>query len=196
MPLYLNRINDRPYVPYVCVRYVIHSTPNVAFRTYINEKYSDIKTITLCHSTLQQVIASIEGKAEAQNDRNMCATLLPHAYHTIDTPPSTLLLGARSCHAGIESTLACISTNCELYVMYAEHWPWFNFLFIYLFICCSYFYLYFLSSGGWVKIKLKLPHFHVSDTCRVNHVISRKTTPVIANPVLESVIGHVYMHVI
>ena len=21
------------------------------------------------------------------------------------------------------------------------------------------------SSGGWVKIKLKLPHFHVSDTC-------------------------------
>ena len=29
-------------------------------------------------------------------------------------------------------------------------------------------YVYFLSSGGWVKIKLKLPHFHVSDTCRVS----------------------------
>ena len=28
-------------------------------------------------------------------------------------------------------------------------------------------FLFFLSSGGWVKIKLKLPHFHVSDTCRV-----------------------------
>ena len=26
----------------------------------------------------------------------------------------------------------------------------------------------FKSSGGWVKIKLKLPHFHVSDTCRVS----------------------------
>ena len=29
-----------------------------------------------------------------------------------------------------------------------------------------------LSSGGWVKIKLKLPHFHVSNTCvptRVSH---------------------------
>ena len=26
----------------------------------------------------------------------------------------------------------------------------------------------FSSSGGWVKIKLKLPHFHVSDTCRVS----------------------------
>ena len=25
----------------------------------------------------------------------------------------------------------------------------------------------FISSGGWVKIKLKLPHFHVSNTCRV-----------------------------
>ena len=25
-----------------------------------------------------------------------------------------------------------------------------------------------LSSGGWVKIKLKLPHFHVADTCRVS----------------------------
>ena len=24
--------------------------------------------------------------------------------------------------------------------------------------------LFFLSSGGWIKIKLKLPHFHVSDT--------------------------------
>ena len=24
------------------------------------------------------------------------------------------------------------------------------------------------SSGGWVKIKLKLPHFHVSDACRVS----------------------------
>ena len=23
----------------------------------------------------------------------------------------------------------------------------------------------FLSSSAWVKIKLKLPHFHVSDTC-------------------------------
>ena len=31
-----------------------------------------------------------------------------------------------------------------------------------LFVC-----LFLLSSGGWVKIKLKLPHFHVSDTCRV-----------------------------
>ena len=46
------------------------------------------------------------------------------------------------------------------------------------------------------KNKLKLPHFHVSDTCRVNHVTSRKTTPVIVNPVHERVIGHVYMHVI
>ena len=27
---------------------------------------------------------------------------------------------------------------------------------------------FFLSSGGWVKIKIKLPHFHVSDTCRVS----------------------------
>ena len=24
------------------------------------------------------------------------------------------------------------------------------------------------SSGGWVKIKLKLPHFHESDTCPVS----------------------------
>ena len=38
-----------------------------------------------------------------------------------------------------------------------------------------YAFLFFLfsSSGGWVKIKLKLPHFHVpgmyvSDTCRVS----------------------------
>ena len=33
----------------------------------------------------------------------------------------------------------------------------------------SSFCLFFiLSSGGWVKLKLKLPHFHVSDTCRVS----------------------------
>ena len=31
-----------------------------------------------------------------------------------------------------------------------------------------FFFLFFQSSGGWVKIKLKLPHFHVSDTCRVS----------------------------
>ena len=29
-------------------------------------------------------------------------------------------------------------------------------------------FFFFNSSGGWVKIKLKLPHFHVSDTCRVS----------------------------
>ena len=29
-------------------------------------------------------------------------------------------------------------------------------------------FCFFKSSGGWVKIKLKLPHFHVSDTCRVS----------------------------
>ena len=28
--------------------------------------------------------------------------------------------------------------------------------------------LFFISSGGWVKRRLKLPHFHVSDTCRVS----------------------------
>ena len=27
---------------------------------------------------------------------------------------------------------------------------------------------YTLSSAGWVKTKLKLPHFHVSDRCRVS----------------------------
>ena len=26
-------------------------------------------------------------------------------------------------------------------------------------------FFFFKSSGGWVKIKLKLPQFHVSDTC-------------------------------
>ena len=31
-----------------------------------------------------------------------------------------------------------------------------------------FFFSFFPSSGGWVKIKLKLPHFHVSDTCRVS----------------------------
>ena len=31
-----------------------------------------------------------------------------------------------------------------------------------------YFFIFFKSSGGWVKIKLKVPHFHVSDTCRVS----------------------------
>ena len=31
-----------------------------------------------------------------------------------------------------------------------------------------FFFFFFQSSGGWVKIKLKLPHFHVSDTCRVS----------------------------
>ena len=25
-----------------------------------------------------------------------------------------------------------------------------------------------VSTGGWVKVKLQLPHFHVSDTCRVS----------------------------
>ena len=29
-------------------------------------------------------------------------------------------------------------------------------------------FVIFSSSGGWVKIKLKLLHFHVSDTCRVS----------------------------
>ena len=29
-----------------------------------------------------------------------------------------------------------------------------------------------LSSGGWVKIKLKLPHFHVSDPCIVGRYLS------------------------
>ena len=33
----------------------------------------------------------------------------------------------------------------------------------------GYFFLIFiLSSGGWVKVKRKLPHFHVSDTSRVS----------------------------
>ena len=32
----------------------------------------------------------------------------------------------------------------------------------------NFFFLFFLVSGGWVKIKLKLPHFHVSDTRRVS----------------------------
>ena len=27
-------------------------------------------------------------------------------------------------------------------------------------------FFFFFSSGGWLKIKLKLPHFHVSVTCR------------------------------
>ena len=29
-------------------------------------------------------------------------------------------------------------------------------------------FFFFQSSDGWVKIKLKLPHFHISDTCRVS----------------------------
>ena len=29
----------------------------------------------------------------------------------------------------------------------------------------SFLFVFFISSGGWVKIKLKLPHLHVSDTC-------------------------------
>ena len=29
----------------------------------------------------------------------------------------------------------------------------------------DFFFFFFKSSGGWVKIKLKLPHFHASDTC-------------------------------
>ena len=28
------------------------------------------------------------------------------------------------------------------------------------------FFCFLFSSGGWVKIWVKLPHFHVSDTCR------------------------------
>ena len=28
------------------------------------------------------------------------------------------------------------------------------------------YYFYILSSGRWAKITVKLPHFHVSDTCR------------------------------
>ena len=32
----------------------------------------------------------------------------------------------------------------------------------------SSFFFFFFSSGGWVKIELKLPHFHVSDSCRVS----------------------------
>ena len=35
-------------------------------------------------------------------------------------------------------------------------------------LLCIFYFLFFLSSGGWVKISLKLPHFHVSDTCRVS----------------------------
>ena len=31
-----------------------------------------------------------------------------------------------------------------------------------------FFIIIILSSGGWIRIKLKLPHFHVSDTCRVS----------------------------
>ena len=30
------------------------------------------------------------------------------------------------------------------------------------------FFFFFQSSGKWVQIKLKLLHFHVSDTCRVS----------------------------
>ena len=32
----------------------------------------------------------------------------------------------------------------------------------------SFSFSFCLSSGGWVKIKLKLPHFYVSDTCRIS----------------------------
>ena len=32
-------------------------------------------------------------------------------------------------------------------------------------------FVFFKSSGGWVNIKLKLPHFHVSDTCRMLTVV-------------------------
>ena len=31
-----------------------------------------------------------------------------------------------------------------------------------------YIYVNILSSGGWVKINLELPHFHVSNTCRAS----------------------------
>ena len=34
------------------------------------------------------------------------------------------------------------------------------------------YYYYFYFSGGWVKIKLKPPHLHVSDTCRVSRIRS------------------------
>ena len=33
------------------------------------------------------------------------------------------------------------------------------------FFFLSFFFSFFQSFGGWVKRKLKLPHFHVSDTC-------------------------------
>ena len=32
-------------------------------------------------------------------------------------------------------------------------------------IVCFFFSFSFFSSGGWVEIKLELPHFYVSDTC-------------------------------
>ena len=34
---------------------------------------------------------------------------------------------------------------------------------VFLFFC-----FFFNSPGGWVKVKLKLPHFHVSYACRVS----------------------------
>ena len=43
-------------------------------------------------------------------------------------------------------------------------------LFNFCFVCCFPFFFFspFQSSGGLVKIKLKLPHFHESDTCRLS----------------------------
>ena len=49
--------------------------------------------------------------------------------------------------------VCCLSPVCECFLHVSAFW-------------CVLFFL--ISSGGWVKIKLKLPHFHVSDTCCVS----------------------------
>ena len=41
--------------------------------------------------------------------------------------------------------------------------------------CSNFFFFFFFKSfGGWVKIKLKLPHLHVSDTWRVSIICDSK----------------------
>ena len=70
--------------------------------------------------------------------------------------------------------LSSLVPSYSLFLLFLIFLPLFDFdldivlchpVFFLLWVSCC---LLSFSSGGWVKIKLKLPHFHVSDTCRVS----------------------------
>ena len=75
---------------------------------------------------------------------------------------------------------------------YRQRWCWMS--------SFSFFFFFFKSSGGWAKIKLKLPHFHVSDTLPLQQQVALSTgiyckNSLMSKPRYIHTSKYVYIHI-